>query len=176
MTRCFSTAALRVQTTQTNNSVEVLLSNLLQNQRFFFFFALGNFPPLRSMNSSKALSQIKHVFTHFDILTHLKLVQLSQFKLCRMSEVFKKKFHQHLFPAHNWSSSMKEVYFGESSILDSVDRSPHVHPLLHCCCGNLCPALCAAAIKQLYFVERGGWRRPVGWKVNYRHSVDDENH
>lgn len=93
-----------------------------------------------------------------------------------MSEVFKKKFHQHLFPAHNWSSSMKEVYFGESSILDSVDRSPHVHPLLHCCCGNLCPALCAAAIKQLYFVERGGWRRPVGWKVNYRHSVDDENH
>lgn len=43
---------------------------------------------------------------------------LMQLKLakqgCRMSEACLKKF----FPACPWSSSMKEAYFGESSILD----------------------------------------------------------
>ncbi len=108
MTRCFFTTDLWTKTTQTNNCVEVLHSNLLQS-----------LPPLRSVNSSNAWSQMRKCVLLAYILTYATKVSDEARQACRMSEACLKKF----FPTCPWSSSMKEVYFGESSILDLSIRS-----------------------------------------------------
>lgn len=75
-------------------------------------------PSLRPVNSSKAWSQMRKCVLLAFILTYATKVSDEARQACRMSEACLKKFHQHFFPACPWSSSMKEVYFGESSILD----------------------------------------------------------